>query len=60
MQPKQIFNLKEIKEAVYELPEIFKTPFELYFEGYKYHEIADIFLNHWVPLKAGFILPENY
>ena len=35
-------NLKEIKEAVYSLPEIFKSPFELYFEGYKYHEIADI------------------
>ena len=35
-------SLKEIKEAVYELPEIFKNPFELYFEGYKYHEIADI------------------
>lgn len=35
-------TLKEIKEAVYQLPEIFKIPFELYFEGYKYHEIADI------------------
>lgn len=35
-------TLKEIKEAVYNLPEIFKNPFELYFEGYKYHEIADI------------------
>ncbi len=33
---------KEIKTAVYQLPEIFKNPFELYFEGYKYHEIADI------------------
>ena len=35
-------SLKEIKEAVYQLPDIFKSPFELYFEGYKYHEIADI------------------
>ncbi len=35
-------SLKEIKEAVHQLPEIFKEPFELYFEGYKYHEIADI------------------
>lgn len=35
-------SLKEIKEAVHQLPEIFKTPFELYFEGYKYNEIADI------------------
>jgi RNA polymerase sigma-70 factor (ECF subfamily) len=35
-------NLKEIKEAVHHLPEIFKHPFQLYFEGYKYHEIAEI------------------
>ena len=35
-------NLKEIKEAVHQLPEIFKNPFELYFEGYKYHEIAEV------------------
>lgn len=35
-------SLKEIKEAVHHLPDIFKNPFELYFEGYKYHEIADI------------------
>ena len=35
-------TMKEIKEAVFNLPEIFKNPFELYFEGYKYHEIADI------------------
>ena len=35
-------SLKEIKEAVYHLPEIFKNPFELYFDGYKYHEIAEI------------------
>ncbi len=35
-------GLKEINEAVYMLPEIFKNPFQLYCEGYKYHEIADI------------------
>jgi RNA polymerase sigma-70 factor (ECF subfamily) len=35
-------SLKEVKEAVHQLPEIFKNPFELYFEGYKYHEIAHI------------------
>jgi RNA polymerase sigma factor (sigma-70 family) len=33
-------NLKEIWRAVYELPSIFKIPFLLYFEGYKYHEIS--------------------
>ena len=34
-------EMKEIKKAIYNLPEIFKTPFSLYFDGYKYHEIAD-------------------
>lgn len=33
-------SLKEIYLAISGLPEIFKTPFLLYFEGYKYHEIA--------------------
>jgi len=33
-------NLKEIRNAIYRLPDIFKTPFTLFFEGYKYHEIA--------------------
>ena|ERR1022692_4918243 len=33
-------RLKEIESAVYRLPTIFKAPFLLYFEGYKYHEIA--------------------
>ena len=35
-------SLKEIEEAVYYLPSIFKQPFLLYFDGYKYHEIAGI------------------
>ena len=35
-------RMKEITEAVHQLPEIFKTPFRLYFDGYKYQEIADI------------------
>jgi RNA polymerase sigma-70 factor (ECF subfamily) len=34
-------RLKEIYQAIYQLPEIFKTPFLLYFEGYKYHEISE-------------------
>jgi len=34
-------QMKEIRKAIYNLPEIFKTPFSLYFDGYKYHEIAD-------------------
>lgn len=32
---------KEIKKAMHQLPEIFRTPFLLYFDGYKYNEIAD-------------------
>lgn len=35
-------RLKEIQTAVYHLPSIFKEPFLLYFDGYKYHEIAGI------------------
>jgi RNA polymerase sigma factor (sigma-70 family) len=35
-------RVKEIQAAVQQLPEIFRTPFLLYFEGYKYHEIADV------------------
>lgn len=38
----ETLSLKDIKEAVHQLPEIFKNPFELYFEGYKYHEISHI------------------
>lgn len=33
-------QLKEINNAIYRLPQIFKTPFLLYFEGYKYNEIS--------------------
>ena len=35
-------QVKEINEAIHQLPEIFKTPFMLYFDGYKYQEIADV------------------
>ena len=35
-------RIKEIQGAIQQLPEIFKTPFKLYFDGYKYHEIADV------------------
>ena len=37
-----ILKLKDIEKAVHELPAIFRNPFQLYFEGYKYHEIADL------------------
>src|ERR1035437_7038688 len=35
-------QLKEIQTAIHYLPSIFKDPFLLYFDGYKYHEIAGI------------------
>ncbi|HWR33066.1 MAG TPA: RNA polymerase sigma factor [Chitinophagaceae bacterium] len=35
-------QVREIKAAISKLPELFKTPFLLYFEGYKYNEIADL------------------
>ena len=35
-------RVKEIKKAIRELPDIFKTPFLLYFDGYKYNEIAEV------------------
>ena len=33
-------KIKEVKEAIHSLPEIFRNPFLLYFDGYKYHEIS--------------------
>ncbi len=35
-------NIKEVQAAIYDLPDIFKNPFLLYFDGFKYHEIADM------------------
>jgi RNA polymerase sigma factor (sigma-70 family) len=35
-------RLKEIEAVVYRLPIIFKAPFLLHFEGYKYYEIAEM------------------
>ncbi|HEX4957165.1 MAG TPA: RNA polymerase sigma factor [Lacibacter sp.] len=34
-------KMKEIQHAIHHLPDIFKNPFMLYFEGFKYHEIAE-------------------
>ena len=34
-------RMKEISQAVEQLPEIYKNPFKLYFDGYHYNEIAD-------------------
>jgi len=35
-------KMKDIQLAIHRLPGIFRNPFMLYFEGYKYHEIADM------------------
>lgn len=35
-------KLKDIQAAIHHLPHIFRNPFMLYFEGYKYHEIAEM------------------
>jgi RNA polymerase sigma factor (sigma-70 family) len=35
-------KMKDIQAAIHNLPEIFRNPFMLYFEGYKYHEIANM------------------
>jgi RNA polymerase sigma factor (sigma-70 family) len=35
-------KMKEIQQAIYYLPDIFRNPFMLYFEGYKYNEIATL------------------
>jgi RNA polymerase sigma factor (sigma-70 family) len=35
-------RVKDIQMAVFQLPEIFRNPFLLYFDGYKYHEIAEM------------------
>ncbi|MGE5108926.1 MAG: RNA polymerase sigma factor [Sphingobacteriales bacterium] len=34
-------RLKEIQKAIHNLPDIFSKPFLLYFDGFKYHEIAE-------------------
>lgn len=35
------FALKDINEAIDKLEDVYKTPFMMYFRGFKYHEIAD-------------------
>lgn len=34
-------RLKDIQKAIHNLPDIFRKPFLLYFDGFKYHEIAE-------------------
>jgi RNA polymerase sigma-70 factor, ECF subfamily len=40
--PEEMYQVQEITNAVNRLSEEYKVPLNLYFEGYKYKEIADI------------------
>ena len=40
--PESVLHVRQIMNFVQRLPAIFRTPFMLYFEGFRYHEIADI------------------
>ena len=37
-----VLVMKDVQAAIHQLPQIFRDPFLLYFEGYKYNEIAQI------------------
>jgi RNA polymerase sigma-70 factor (ECF subfamily) len=37
-----VLQVKDIQAAIHNLPHIFRNPFLLYFEGYKYYEIAEM------------------
>ena len=37
-----VLVMKDVQAAIHHLPQIFRDPFLLYFEGYKYNEIAGI------------------
>lgn len=39
--PDSTFEYKDIQEAISEVKEEFMIPFKMYFDGYKYQEIAD-------------------
>ena len=43
---------KDIRASIHELPDIFKHPFVLYFEGYKYNEIASLMEEQLVTIKS--------
>jgi RNA polymerase sigma factor (sigma-70 family) len=35
-------RVKDLQVAIHKLPEIFRNPFLLYFDGFKYHEISEM------------------
>jgi RNA polymerase sigma factor (sigma-70 family) len=40
--PEIEMNARDIRRSIHSLPQIFLHPFILYYEGYKYHEIAEL------------------
>ena len=47
-----VMKAKEINKSIQELPEIFKTPFLLYFDGYRYNEIAEVLVEPLGTIKS--------
>ena len=45
-------RLKDLQEAIHKLPEIFRNPFLLYFDGFKYHEIANMLMEPLGTIKS--------
>jgi len=45
-------RIKDIQAAIYNLPEIFRNPFLLYFDGFKYHEIAEMLMEPLGTIKS--------
>ncbi len=45
-------RIKDIQEAIHHLPEIFRNPFLLYFDGFKYHEIAEMLSEQLGTIKS--------
>jgi RNA polymerase sigma-70 factor (ECF subfamily) len=45
-------RIKDIQAAIYNLPEIFRNPFLLYFDGFKYHEIAEMLVEPLGTIKS--------
>jgi RNA polymerase sigma factor (sigma-70 family) len=45
-------RVKDIQGAINRLPEIFRNPFLLYFDGFKYHEIAEMLVEPLGTIKS--------
>jgi RNA polymerase sigma factor (sigma-70 family) len=45
-------KIKELYQLVHQLPDIFRNPFILYFEGYKYNEIASLLMEPLGTIKS--------